>query len=73
MIAAPTQITQKTVPKIIVETVAYEAIDSVQAREIHNTKGPHKSQFFNFFPFPNGMMTNLILLRICLISLTMET
>lgn len=71
--AAPTQITQNTVPKIIVDTVACEAMDNVQAKEIHKTKGPQRSQFLSFFPFPKGIMTNLILLRICLMSLTIET
>lgn len=70
--AEPTQITQKTVPKIIVETVAYDANDKVQAKQIHNINGPHKSQFFNLLPLPKGMITNLTLLNIYLTSLIIE-
>lgn len=73
MIAEPNQMREKTVPKIIVETVAEDANERIQERDMQSTRGPQRSQFFNFLPLPKGIITSLILLRICFRSLIRET
>ncbi len=69
MITDPIQTKQKTIPKISLAAYPKVPFDKVQDKDMHNTKGPHKSQFFSFLFSPKGIITILTLLNIYFISL----